>query len=176
MDFNYIEILPEQLIITICEYLQSDIKLLKNSYSDNKYITKIITELLDNIKNGNINPDIWFNKIVINYNKLVNKISRADELKIIGDFIEKYWRDVNRQEFNYNILKNLKQITYFNDTKSSEDFLISKSFDCYIYLKLTQRNNTSVCRCYCMKIVNGITKNCYLNKDIISDLTTNKIS
>ena len=64
---NYFELLPEEIFTIICQHLKSDIKKLINI--DSTYLKKIIDTILNNIRTGNVDPDVWFitRKITKNY-------------------------------------------------------------------------------------------------------------
>ena len=113
MDLNYIEILPEELIVNISEYLQSDIKLLKSAYLNNYFINKIIDGLLSNIMDGNIDPSILFNSVKIDYDILEELISTIDEIRITGDIIIKITSKDHKEVKYYDLLKNKNQTGYF---------------------------------------------------------------
>jgi len=134
---DYLEILPEELIVNICEYLQSDIKLLKITYFNNKYIILIIDRLLNNVKNGDSNPNIWFKKVYINQKILQFSMNM---IRYAGSNITVNIKDLDipdKNSIKLSLLKYENHIGYlhkndiiFNDL--SHQLLISKVLNNYM--------------------------------------------
>ena len=86
---NYIEIIPEELLLITCEYLRSDMLKLSEAYKDNPFIKNIINKVIDNVKSGNINPDIYFELKEVDFN-VENLIFRFKHLIGIWNINKNY--------------------------------------------------------------------------------------
>ena len=62
---NYFEILPGEILILVCQYLKKYIINLENAYknTDSIYLNKIMCNILDNVKSGNIDPELRFEPV-----------------------------------------------------------------------------------------------------------------